>query len=73
METSISSTQETLSTRLPDVDPGQSIFSRSHSDGGKRTAAVRVFGIYQSESLPPFDLIGGFLARGPSLTFLSAD
>lgn len=73
--TSISSTQETSSTRLPNANPGQSVFSRSHSDGGKRTAAARArLEIRQGElPPPPFDLIGGFLARGPSLTFLSTN
>jgi len=51
--TSISSTQETSGTRLPNVDPGQSVFSRSRSDDGKRTAAVRASGICQG-GLSPF-------------------
>jgi len=51
--TSISSTQETPGTRLPNADSGQSVFSRSRSDDSKRTAAVRASGICQG-GLSPF-------------------
>lgn len=53
VRTWISSTQETPSTRLPNADPGQSVFSRPRSDDGKRTAAIRASGICQGR-LSPF-------------------
>lgn len=54
------STQETLGTRVSYVNPGQSAFSRSHSDRRQTNRSGTRDRRTCRRTFPPFDLIGGF-------------